>query len=194
MKIVEYPHPALLAATIPVRQVDKALRLQVGQMFELMYEAGGIGLAANQVALPYRFVIMNIDTEKHDPKKEDIFINPVIVSQKGSIEDEEGCLSFPGLYAKVRRAKEVTVEAYDLQGESIRINATGLAARAWQHEIDHLDGKVFVDRFSTISKLAHRNDIKEFERRFRLAQKEGRLPADADIEKTLSNLRQIAEG
>lgn len=194
MKIVEYPHPALLAATTPVRQVDKALRLQVGQMFELMYEARGVGLAANQVALPYRFVIMNIDTENHDPQKEEIFINPVIVSQKGSIEDEEGCLSFPGLYAKVRRAKEVTVEAYSLTGEMLRINATGLAARAWQHEIDHLDGKVFVDRFSTISKLAHRNDIKEFERRFRIAQKEGRIPADTDIEKTLSHLRQIAEG
>ena len=193
MKIVEYPHPALLAPTVAVRHVDKALRLQVGQMFELMYEAGGIGLAANQVALPFRMVIMNIDTEKHDKNREEIFINPVIVQQKGSVEDEEGCLSFPGLYSKVRRAKEVTVDAYNLQGEQVRLQASGLAARAWQHEIDHLDGKVFIDRFSSLAKLAHRSEVKEFERRFRLAQKDGRLPADADLEKTLAHLRAIAE-
>jgi peptide deformylase len=190
MRIVEYPHPALLHPTALVPGVDGSLRRHVGEMFEAMYRAEGVGLAANQVALPYRLVIMNLDLERKEKETEEVFINPTIVEQKGSVEDDEGCLSFPGLYAKIRRSKEVIVEAYDLSGQKIRRRAKGMEARAWQHEIDHLDGKVFIDRFSTLAKLAHRGEVRSFERRFREAQKAGRVPADADIERTMNALRE----
>lgn len=190
MKIVEYPHPALLHPTVPVRHIDKSLRREIGAMFEAMYEAEGVGLAANQVALPFQVVVMNLDAKGKSRDTEETFVNPVITSSKGFVEEEEGCLSFPGLYVKVRRAKEVTVEAYNLKGEKVRVDAVGLAARAWQHELDHLQGVVFIDRFSALAKLAHRKEIRGFLDRFLRAQKEGRLPPSHEIETNLSLLRE----
>src|SRR5262249_60772542 len=107
-------------------------------MFDLMYDARGIGLAANQVALPFRFFILNVTADPEQKDQEQVFINPEIVKRHSSIEDEEGCLSFPGIYFKVRRAKKIKVRAYDLKGEPIEVDADDLLSRAIQHETDHL--------------------------------------------------------
>src|SRR5207244_3989052 len=120
------------------------------------------------------------------------FLNPVIVEKKGIVEDEEGCLSFPGLYQKVRRAKAVKVHAYNLKGDAVEIEATGLAARAWQHEIDHLNGVLFIDKMGPIAKLAARGAVKDFEREFRKAQEKGEIPPDAKIEEYLKALEEEA--
>ena len=102
-RIVLYPHPALRYESRPVTQIDDDLRAKVRAMFDLMYEARGIGLAANQVALPFRFFVLNLTADPEQKDQEQVFINPEIVKRHSSIEDEEGCLSFPGLYFKVKR-------------------------------------------------------------------------------------------
>jgi peptide deformylase len=192
MKIVHYPHPALRRPSKPLTSIDKKVRLHVGEMFDLMYEARGLGLAATQVALPYQFLVMNLAGDAKQRDQEDVFINPVIVERKGSMEDEEGCLSFPGLFQKVRRAKTVKIRAYNLQGESVEITASDLAARCWQHEIDHLNGVLFIDKMGPIAKLASRSSMKDFERDFRRAQEKGELPPDMDIQRLLDDLEREA--
>lgn len=190
-KIVHYPHPALIHPTRPVTSIDKQLRLEVGEMLDAMYEAKGLGLAANQVALPYQLLVTNLtgDPEKRD--QEAVYINPVIVERKGVQEGEEGCLSFPGLFQKVRRAKTVKVRAYNLKGEMVEITASDLAARCWQHEIDHLNGIMFIDKMGPLARLASRGALKEFERQFQEAQKRGEIPPDAELEKLF---RALTEG
>ena len=138
MKIVQYPHPALRCQAKQLTSIDKQVRLQIGEMFDLMYEAKGLGLAATQVALPFQFLVMNISGDANQKDKEQVFINPTLVERKGIMEGEEGCLSFPGLFQKVRRAKTVKIKAYNLEGQEVEVVASDLASRAWQHEIDHL--------------------------------------------------------
>src|SRR4051812_48414146 len=138
MKIVRYPHPALRWQSRPLTAIDKKVHLHAGEMLERMYEARGLGLAANQVALPYQLLVLNLTGDPQQREQEGVFLNPVILERKGSVEDEEGCLSFPGLYANVRRARTVKVQAYNLKGEAVEVAASELAARAWQHEVDHL--------------------------------------------------------
>jgi peptide deformylase len=131
---------------------------------------------------------MNISGDPGKPECEEVFLNPVIVERKGTVEDDEGCLSFPGLYQKIRRAKTIKVQAYDLKGKLVEKVISDLEARAWQHEIDHLKGVLFIDSMGTIARLASRGAIKQFEREFRRAQEKGEIPADADIEKILASL------
>ncbi len=121
-------------------------------MFDLMYEAKGIGLAANQVGIPYRFFVLNLTADPEKKDQEQVFINPEIVKRHSSIEDEEGCLSFPGLYAKVRRARKIKVRAFDLEGNPVELDAEDLASRAIQHETDHLAGRLFIDLSSPPSR------------------------------------------
>ena len=192
MKIVHYPHPALRHAAKPLASIDKQLHLHVGEMKELMYEARGLALAAPQVALPYQLLVMNITGDATQPEREEVFVNPRIVEKKGFIEDEEGCLSFPGLYQKIRRAKSVKVQAYDLKGNLVEKEVTDLEARAWQHEIDHLNGVLFIDMMGPIAKLASRSSVKTFERKFRRAQEKGEIPAEFEIEKLLAALEARA--
>ena len=106
LEIVNYPHPALRYSSRPVTQIDDELRATVRSMFELMYAAKGIGLAANQVALPFRFFILNLTADPEQKDQEQVFINPEIVKRHSAVEDEEGCLSLPGLYANVRARQE----------------------------------------------------------------------------------------
>lgn len=186
MKIVHYPHPALRHAGRPVTSIDKDFHLNVGRMKELMYEARGLALAAPQVALPFQFLVMNITGDPNQPDKEEVFINPRIVERKGIQEGEEGCLSFPGLYQDVRRAKSIKVQAYDLQGRLVERMASDLEARAWQHEIDHLNGVLFIDMMGPLARFAARKSLKNFEKLFRAAQEKGEIPPDADLEKVLA--------
>jgi len=172
--------------------IDQKIHSQVRQMFELMYEAKGLGLAATQVELPFQLLIMNLTADPNQPEREEAYINPVVVDQSGSVEDEEGCLSLPGLYKNVRRAKTVKVHAYNLKGEAVEITAQDMAARVLQHEIDHLQGILFIDRLGPIARLASRNSVKDFERRFRQAQARGEIPPNTEIEKALAALEAQA--
>ncbi len=192
MKIVHYPHPALRHPAKPLTSIDKQLHLHIGAMKELMYEARGLGLAAPQVALPFQLLVMNVTGDAKQPEREEVFLNPRIVERKGFVEDEEGCLSFPGLYQKIRRAKSVKVQAYDLKGNLVEKVVTDLEARAWQHEIDHLNGVLFIDMMGPIAKLSSRSSVKNFERLFRRAQEKGEIPAEFEIEKLLAALETRA--
>jgi peptide deformylase len=178
MEIVPYPHPALRWKSRDVTRIDHALRETVRQMFDLMYAAKGIGLAANQVALPLRLFIVNLSGEDADPDEELVFINPVITNRKGSAIGEEGCLSLPSLYADVRRADEVVIEAYDLEGQPFRARLKELAARVVQHESDHVEGVVFLDRLEDSVRRELEPKIAEFELAFRQRQAAGEVPDD----------------
>ena len=193
MKIVRYPHPALRRVAKPLTAIDKTVHLVAGKMIELMNEAKGLGLAGNQVAWPFQMIVLNLNTDPQQEKPEPtVFINPVILEKKGAIEEEEGCLSLPDLYQRVRRAKQVRVQAYNLKGEAVEISAADLPARAWQHEIDHLQGILFIDKLGPIAKLSSRNKLREFEAQFTKAQERGEIPPTAEIEKELDTL--MAEG
>jgi peptide deformylase len=188
MKIVHYPHPALRRPAKPLTAIDKKIHLHVGAMLDLMYEAKGLGLAATQVALPYQLLVVNISGDPDQKDKEAVYVNPTIVERKGMQEGDEGCLSFPGLFQKVRRAKTVKVHAYNLKGELLEITAHDLAARAWQHELDHLNGVLFIDKMGPIARLCARGEVKNFEAEFRKAQEKGEIPRDIDIQKLLDEL------
>jgi peptide deformylase len=190
MKIVNYPHPALRHAARPVTMIDKKIERYVAEMLDLMYEGKGLGLAGPQVALPYQIFVMNIEHEQRDKAK--AYINPVIVERKGSVEGEEGCLSFPGLFAKVRRAKTIRFQAYNLKSQLEEATVSDLEARVWQHEVDHLHGELFIDKMGPISKMSVRGEVKRFEREFRRAQERGEVPPDVEIKKMLEELEAIA--
>jgi peptide deformylase len=188
LRIVNYPHPALRYLSRPVTQIDDDLRATVSEMFGLMYAAKGVGLAANQVGLPYRFFVLNITADPEQKEKELVFINPEIVKRHSSIEDEEGCLSLPGLYSKVRRAKKIKVQAFDLQGELAEYEAEDLLSRAIQHETDHLDGKLFIDYLGPLARHSNRDKLREFEAQYQQAQAGGEYPPDLEIVKQLDAL------
>jgi peptide deformylase len=185
-EIVNFPHPALRYASRPVTEIDDGLRAAVRAMFGLMYAAKGIGLAANQVALPFRFFVLNLTADPEQADKEQVFINPEIVKRHSSVEDEEGCLSLPGLYAKVRRARKIRVRAYDLQGNLVEHEADELFSRAVQHEADHLEGKLFIDYLEPTVRHSVADKIRAFELAFRKAQGEGTIPRDDDLLKRLN--------
>lgn len=179
MKIVLYPHPSLRHKARPLTSIDKQVHLQAGEMLNLMYEAKGVGLAATQVALEYQLLVMNASADPEKKDQELVLINPVILERSGVIEGDEGCLSFPGLFQKVRRAKMVKVQAYNLQGKAIEVVPGGnLASRVLQHEIDHLSGILYIDKMGPIARLASRSALKELEHIYRKAQERGEIPPD----------------
>ena len=176
MKIVNYPHPALRSKVKPVTGIDAELRLAAGRMLELMYRHEGLGLAAPQVALDAQVLVINFEA---DPAKRDlevVALNPTIVESKGVVKDREGCLSFPGLYQDIRRAKTVRVQYYDLDGRLVEMVCGDLAARVWQHEIDHLNGVLFIDKMGPLARLTSRKDLDTFVAEFEEAQKKGQYP------------------
>ena len=195
LQIVNYPHPALRYASRPVSEIDDNLRSTISAMFELMYAAQGIGLAANQVGLPFRFFILNLTADAAQKDKELVFINPEIIKRHSSVEDEEGCLSLPGLYAKVRRAKKVRVRAYDLEGNLVEHEAHELFSRAVQHETDHLEGKLFIDYLEPQALRTASEFIKNFETEYKKAQGAGTIPPDDELLRRLNTLeRPTANG
>jgi peptide deformylase len=188
LEIVKYPHPALRYTSRPVEQIDDALRSTVRAMFDLMYESRGIGLAANQVALPFRFFILNLTADPEKRDQEQVFINPEIVKRHSATEDEEGCLSLPGLYAKVRRAKRIRVRAYDLDGNLVEHDISDLFSRAVQHETDHLDGKLFIDYLEPLALRSAEEKLREFERTYIQSQREGTIPPDDELRRRLADM------
>jgi peptide deformylase len=179
VKIVNYPHPALRVKAKPVTTIDRDLKLLAGRMLELMYEHKGLGLAGPQVASDLQIIVMNFEGDPDKPEQECFAINPVIIEQKGGLEeDREGCLSFPQLFQKVRRYRTTTVRAYNLDGQPFEMTCSDLAARLWQHEIDHLHGILFIDKMSSLGRIASRAALRQFEEAFRKAQERGELPKD----------------
>ncbi|HRP25619.1 MAG TPA: peptide deformylase [Thauera sp.] len=162
LPILRYPDPRLHTVAKPVAEVDDEIRQLVADMAETMYEAPGIGLAATQVNVHRRVVVIDISEDKSGLMA---LINPEILERSGEQVCEEGCLSVPGIYEKVARAERVKVRALNKKGETFELEADGLLAVCIQHEIDHLDGKVFVEYLSQLklgrikSKLAKKARI-----------------------------------
>ena len=187
MEIIKYPHPTLRYQSKPLKRIDSALRETVAEMFQLMYEAQGIGLAANQVDLPYRLFVLNVHEERLKDH-EMVFINPVISRTKDPDEKEEGCLSLPGVYAQVRRPASIHVTALNLAGEPIEGEFGGLLARAIQHETDHLDGILFIDRLVDLTKKQLQDDLDRFQKKYDLNRTENNIPSDEIIFKRLAEM------
>jgi peptide deformylase len=147
-EILVYPDPFLARKAVPVAAVDDRIRALIRDMFETMYASEGVGLAATQVGVGKRVVVVDVS-----PVDETIapvaVVNPEIVSRFGSVTGVEGCLSVPGVQGEVCRAETVEVRGMDEQGKPLRISAAGILSRALQHEIDHLDGVLFIDRLSS---------------------------------------------
>jgi len=194
MKIVKYPHPALRHKSQTLKMIDNTVRAAAARMLELMYESKGLGLAANQVAWPFQLLVMNDLSDPEQKDREHVLINPVILERTGTIEGEEGCLSFPELYAKVRRAKTVKVQAYNLEGQAIEIEGHELTARVLQHEIDHLHGILFIDNMGPIGRLASRSSLRAFEREHRRAQERGDLLSDDELRRLLDEMERKQDG
>ena len=190
LRVVKYPHPALRHKSRPLRRVDNELRKTVRAMFDLMYEQRGIGRAANQVDLPYRFFILNTEGEP-DKGEEHVFLNPVIVKRGGTAEAEEGCLSFPEIYAPVKRSATIVISAYNLAGEEMNCELNGLLARAAQHEYDHLDGVLFIDRLTPSGLLSVKQSLLDLEEQFEGDRRRGMVPDDQQIASRLAELEQL---
>jgi peptide deformylase len=191
LRIIQYPHPTLRHVSKPLRRVDAELHRIVREMFDLMYAADGIGLAANQVDLPYRMFVLNLESDPTAPENEFVFINPVLRSRHGMLEAEEGCLSLPALYGDVRRPERVVLNAFNLSGEEVTMPLEGLFARAVQHEVDHLDGILFIDRLTSTGLLDAKPALIEFEERFQGQRDRGEIPDDAAIAARRAELEQL---
>ncbi|AKU09948.1 peptide deformylase [Azoarcus sp. CIB] len=147
LPILRYPDPRLHTPAAPVAQVDDSIRQLVKDMAETMYEAPGIGLASTQVDVHKRVVVIDVSEDRSDLR---VFINAEILEKSGEHIGEEGCLSVPGIYESVRRAERVRVKALDADGKPFELEADGLLAVCIQHELDHLEGKVFVEYLSPL--------------------------------------------
>lgn len=161
LKILHFPDPRLATHAKPVERVDAPIVRLIDDMFETMYAAPGVGLAATQVDVHRRVVVIDVSEEKNRPL---VFINPEIVEREGSDEREEGCLSVPGVWDKVTRAAKVTVRALDREGQPFELAADGLLAVCIQHEVDHLEGILFVDHLSPLKRQRIRKKLEKQQR------------------------------
>jgi peptide deformylase len=187
LEIIQYPHPTLRHPSRPLKKIDAQVRGWVAEMFELMYKHKGIGLAANQVDLPYRLFVVN-ETGDRKTGKELVFVNPVLTRPKGQAEAEEGCLSLPGLYADVRRPAQITVDAFDLEGKPLHFELDGLFARVVQHETDHLDGRLFIDRLNSTNQLKIEPALEEFQIQFDQQRAQRGIADDAALAARIKEL------
>lgn len=158
LNILHYPDPRLRKKALPVENVDNEIKQLVDDMFETMYQAPGIGLAATQADVQKRIIVIDISEDKSNPL---CFINPEILAAGGEEEMEEGCLSVPGIYEKVSRADHIKVRALDREGQSFEMDADGLLSVCIQHEMDHLEGKLFVDYLSELKRQRIRKKLEK---------------------------------
>ncbi|HEC16570.1 MAG TPA: peptide deformylase [Sedimenticola sp.] len=158
LEILQYPDTRLRNKARPVKQVDDALRRLIDDMFETMYQAPGIGLAATQVNVAKRVIVLDLSEEHDDPL---CLINPEILEKSGEEKHEEGCLSVPGIFEMVTRAAHIRVRGLDREGAPIEFEADELLAVCIQHEIDHLDGKLFVDYLSNLKRMRIRKKLEK---------------------------------
>ncbi len=158
LRILEFPDPRLRKKARPVELVDDELRTLIDDMFETMYEAPGIGLAATQVDVHKRLLVADVSPEKNEPH---VLINPVILEKDGTTVTEEGCLSVPGYYEEVERAEHIKVRYLDRDGRERESQFEGLLAVCVQHEMDHLEGRLFVDYLSEAKRQRIRKRIRK---------------------------------
>ena len=163
LEIVKYPNPVLRRGGKVVTAFDAELAKIAAQMFEAMYEYDGVGLAAPQVALDLKLLVLNPAGSSAKRDQEMALLNPRIVTRKKLEWGEEGCLSFPGIYAEIERHADVTVEYQDLTGATKQLTASGFLARIVQHELDHLEGVLFIDRMSPAERIRVRARLLELE-------------------------------
>ena len=159
--IIKYPDARLRQTARPVDRFDETLHLWLETMANTMYDCGGVGLAAPQVGLNFRVFIIDISTHDSQFPRRMEFINPSFISRSGSTTWEEGCLSLPGITEKVSRSAEICADYFDREGKRHRIEAQALMAVAFQHELDHLDGKLFIDRLSPIKRILLKRKIEK---------------------------------
>ncbi len=164
LTVVHYPDPCLRKVCEPITEFDGDLKALTDRMREMMHEGRGVGLAAPQVGVLKRLFVMNITGEEQDDM---VFINPEIHDMHGAREAEEGCLSIPEVYVRIRRAGECTIKARNLKGEPIELNGQDLLCRVWQHETDHLNGTLILDRMGPSDKIATKKRLKELEAAYR---------------------------
>jgi peptide deformylase len=158
LQILHFPDPRLRTRATPVKVVDARIRALVDDMLETMYAAPGIGLAATQVNVHERVIVIDVSDNQDQPM---VFINPEILDRDGVEEMDEGCLSVPGVYERVQRAERVKIRALGRDGNDFELNADGLLAVCIQHEIDHLDGKLFVDYLSQLKRARIRKKLEK---------------------------------
>ena len=158
LKIVKYPDPRLKKVSAPVTAFDQTLRELAQSMIQLMRENRGVGLAAPQVGHNIRLFVMN---PTGDPADDRIYVNPTLAEADGEEEGEEGCLSIPNITARIWRSKTLKMTAQDLEGRPFEETATGFVARIWQHETDHLNGTLILERMGPVARLAARRVLKE---------------------------------
>lgn len=171
MELVYYPDPRLRETSKKVVQIDDALRAAVPEMFQIMYRARGIGLAGPQAGLGRRIIVANLSGDKEEKAAEQVFINPEILEKQGEKREEEGCLSLPGMAPLITRAEQVRVRYKDLDGKLIERDVEGLEAKLFQHEIDHLDGILLVDKMTAADKRQWAPLLRELEEEFEAEQK-----------------------
>jgi len=152
LDICTYPDSVLREQAAPVDKVDRSMRKLMDDMIETMYDAPGIGLAANQVGKPMQAIVLDLQRPEEDERGLIALANPRVVASRGQIVYEEGCLSVPDFFAKVKRCQEVTVRGLDIEGRTVEITAEGLLAVVLQHEIDHLYGHLFIDHMNAIKR------------------------------------------
>jgi peptide deformylase len=163
LKIVKYPEPVLSQPGEPVTEFDAKLKKLVDDMFETMYASQGIGLAAPQVAVGKRVTVVDLSQGK-DPAQKLVLVNPEVTFREGKQYEEEGCLSFPEIREKVQRAAKVRIRAQDLKGKWFEMDGEELLSRAFQHEIDHLDGMLFIFRMSSLKRDLVLRKIRKMQR------------------------------
>lgn len=160
-KILHYPDPRLRRKALPVNTVDNEIRTLIDELAETMYQAPGMGLAAPQIDVSKRVLVIDISEARNDLR---VFVNPGLLTQEGEQTMEEGCLSVPGVYEEVTRAAKITVRALGGDGKPFELEADGLLATCVQHEIDHLDGKLFVDYLSRLKQQKVRKKLAKQQR------------------------------
>ncbi len=185
LSIITFPHPTLRYLAKPIRRVDANLKLIAARMFELMYAHRGVGLAATQVNLPIRMFVMNPEG-KQGEGVEQVVINPVLTRPRGNEEAEEGCLSLPNVHGNVVRAKTIHLNAFDLSGREIKTDLTGFEARIVQHETDHLDGVLFLDRLKEGAIMEEAAELEAMSLDFTSRQRTGEIAADEVLIERLS--------
>ena len=163
LKIVKYPEPVLLAVGKPVTEFNADLKLLVENMFETMYDAGGVGLAALQIAESKRIFVMDCSGDEDEAQKIAI-INPEIIHVEGEQIGDEGCLSFPGIYQKIQRSLRTIVRGQDVNGDWFELDGKDLTARCVLHETDHCDGIVFLDRMTPLKRQMAKRKIKRLQK------------------------------
>ena len=190
LSVVTYPHPGLRYVAKSVRRVDGRLKQIAARMIDLMYEHSGVGLAATQVNIPLRLFVWD-PLGKREEGRPAVFINPTITRPRSNEEAEEGCLSLPGIHANVVRAKTIHMHAYDIEGREIDTDFVGFEARILQHETDHLDGVLFIDRLSPEVLREHDRALETFQTDFESRQRLGSIAPPQVLSKQLAEWERM---